>query len=363
MQQVHFAADSGFHAALKQRVAHYFVSSGKRQTANAAMVAKTTFWLALAVALWLTAVFAQHRGLAWLSACALGFTLSAIGFNISHDAIHGAYSTRPWINRALSWTFPLMGASTFTWRTAHNVIHHTYTNVAGVDFDLDPGPWLRFRPGAGTRWFHRYQHIYCWPLYALITIVWLVQKDFLQLLEHKERTGKRAPPIAIASVFVAKAAHVTTFIVLPLLLSRWSALEVLIGYLSMHAVSGVALSIVFQLAHVVEGPAMPDPRIVDDSWAAHELRTTANFAPRSKIVTFITGGLNHQIEHHLFPRVCHVHYPALARIVSETANEFGLPYHVHETFFDAVRSHARTLKRIGAEASPQSDGQLAKGLG
>jgi linoleoyl-CoA desaturase len=220
MQRVHFSADTGFQALVKKRVADYFAQSGRTPNADGRMVAKTIFWLALAAALWLAAVFAPSRALAWIAACCLGFTLAAIGFNVSHDAIHGAYSKHAWVNRVLGWTFQLMGASTFTWRTAHNVIHHTYTNIAGVDFDLDAGPWLRFRPGQRTFWFHRYQHIYCWALYPLISLVWLVEKDFVQLAQHKARTGRRASASEVTSVLAAKALHVLVFIGVPLMVSH-----------------------------------------------------------------------------------------------------------------------------------------------
>ena len=76
------------------------------------------------------------------------------------------------------------------------------------------------------------------------------------------------------------------------------------------------------------------------------METTVDFAPRSRLLAWYLGGLNFQVEHHLFSRVCHIHYPALAPIVKQTAREHGLPYHHNGTFLQAVGSHARTLYRL-----------------
>ena len=140
---------------------------------------------------------------------------------------------------------------------------------------------------------------------------------------------------------------------LPIALLPFAWWQVIGGWLLMHAASGLTLALVFQLAHVVEGPAFPQPDehlTIEESWAIHQLRTTANFAVGSPLAAFLTGGLNQQVEHHLFPRVCHIHYPALAPIIRQTAAEFGLPYLEQPTFGAALASHYRTLRHFGLEA-------------
>lgn len=126
-----------------------------------------------------------------------------------------------------------------------------------------------------------------------------------------------------------------------------------IGFLVMHLAEGLVMGLVFQLAHVVEGTDFPVPDEegnVEEAWAEHQMRTTANFAPKSAMAAFFLGGLNRQIEHHLFPKVCHIHYPAIAAIVRQTAKEFNLPYIESPTFSSALLSHYRILRKFGKEA-------------
>jgi linoleoyl-CoA desaturase len=125
----------------------------------------------------------------------------------------------------------------------------------------------------------------------------------------------------------------------------------LVGYLIINITMGLTLSLVFQLAHVVEKTefevAEEKPKVIDTEWAIHELRTTANFAPGNKIVSWFVGGLNFQVEHHLFPRVSHVHYAALSKIVKEHCDQFGIPYHTYPKMRQAVASHIRVMKALG----------------
>jgi linoleoyl-CoA desaturase len=117
----------------------------------------------------------------------------------------------------------------------------------------------------------------------------------------------------------------------------------------MHLVAGFILSMIFQPAHVVKETTFPMPNLeneIENSWAVHELLTTANFARKNAVLNWYAGGLNFQVEHHLFPTICHIHYEALAPIVKETAEEFGLPYNEFETFSEAIKSHYDMLKRL-----------------
>lgn len=360
---------AGFHTELKRRVDDHFRSRGISRRANAAMVAKSVFWLGAVVSLYLGLITGEWGALPSLAlSMLLGFCVACIGFNIGHDGIHGAYSERPWINRVVGWSFQLIGASAYTWAISHNVVHHTYTNIPGHDGDIEPGPLLRFHAGQKKRAFHRLQHLYAWPLYCFVGLLWVYTKDFEQALRRDPRTGKRIGLEGWLNVIAAKVLHIGLFVVVPLLtMDRFAGWQLLVGYLGFQFVAGFTLSIVFQLAHVVEGPTMPfagDDGSMADSWAAHQLRTTANFSPGSRLAQFICGGLNYQVEHHLFPKVCHVHYPDIAPIVAATAREFGLPYFEHPTFLAGVRSHARALMQLGklSTTTPSSEPALAPRL-
>jgi linoleoyl-CoA desaturase len=122
------------------------------------------------------------------------------------------------------------------------------------------------------------------------------------------------------------------------------------GFITMHFIAGVILTVVFQLAHTVEGTTHPVPDetgTIENNWAVHQMNTTVNFSRQSRLISWYVGGLNFQVEHHLFPTICHVHYPEISEIVKTTAEEFGIPYLENRTFMDAVNSHIETLRRFG----------------
>jgi linoleoyl-CoA desaturase len=348
-----FPTDSAFQRDLRARVDAYFAQTGLSKTATPFMWVKTAFWLSLAFGAMFTAQYAPLPVpvalLFWLVA---GFGFAGVGFNVSHDAIHGSTSTDKRVNDLFAWTFDAIGVASSTWRIAHNLLHHTYTNVPGTDTDIEPGPALRFQPLAKHYPWHRLQAVYAWFLYTLTSVLWVYQKDFVQASRPHPRTGERTGLRDWVKIFVGKSLHVALFLALPLAFSHQSMATTLVGYALLHGFAGFVLAVVFQLAHVVEGvryiPADEAGRF-PRGWMEHELLTTANFG-RSKLCTFITGGLDHQIEHHLFPLICHVHYPALSPIVQQCAKDHGLPYLHSGTFLQAVASHARMLNRLGQAA-------------
>ena len=348
-----FPPDSAFQRDLRARVDAYFTQTGLSKTATPFMWVKTAFWLSLAFGAMFTAQFAPLSvapALAlWLLA---GFAFAGVGFNVSHDAIHGATSTDRRVNDLFSWTFDSIGVASSTWRVAHNLLHHTYTNVPGTDTDIEPGPALRFQPTAKHYPWHRIQAVYAWFLYALTSVLWVYQKDFVQASRPHPRTGEPTSAREWAKIIVGKAMHMTVFLALPLAFSHHTVGTTLLGYALLHGFAGFVLAVVFQLAHVVEGVryiSADESGRFPRGWMEHELLTTANFG-RTKLCTFITGGLDHQIEHHLFPLICHVHYPALSPIVRQCAHDHGLPYLHSGSFLEAVASHARMLNRLGQKA-------------
>jgi linoleoyl-CoA desaturase len=353
-----FPTDSAFQRDLRARVDAYFTENNLSKTATPFMWWKTVFWLGLAFGSLFTAQYAPLPVPVALFLWALsGAGFAGVGFNVSHDAIHGATSTDKGINELFSWTFDAIGAASSTWRIAHNLLHHTYTNVPVTDTDVEPGPALRFEPYAKHYPWQRAQAFYAWFLYMLTSALWVYHKDVEQALRPHPRTGQRTSLRDWAKIFVGKAMHVTMFIALPLKFSHHSTTTLLVGYAFFHIVAGFMLAVVFQLAHVVEGVRFikaDDNGRFPRGWMEHELLTTANFGS-SKLCTFITGGLDHQVEHHLFPLICHVHYPALSPIVAQCAQDHGLPYLHSGTFLQAVASHARMLHRLGQPGDVVAD--------
>ncbi len=355
IRRVKFATDreKAFMHELKGRVAGYFEERGLSDHADRRMVWKTVLVLALTFlpyGLILTGWFSPWAmlGLAVL----MGVGMAGVGFSISHDALHGAYSPSRRVNAWLGLSFDLMGASGYLWKITHNVIHHTYTNIQGIDEDLEVSPLLRLSPSSKHHWFHRYQHIYGLATYSLSTLFWVFVKDYKYLLQKDlgPYHDIRHPKGEVAKLIGMKLVYYGYTIVVPLLVLDIAWWQFAIGYLAMHLTAGLILGVVFQLAHVVEGPEQfatpPDDRM-EDSWLVHEMKTTSDFGRRNGFLSWYVGGLNFQVEHHLFPRVCSIHYPALSPIVEEVARKYGIPYHSHRTFFASLASHLRMLKVLG----------------
>jgi linoleoyl-CoA desaturase len=338
---------------VKQRVAEYFAQTGRSTKADARMVLKTV--LILTVTFGSYALIMSNAFGAWTMlglAVLMGVGMAGIGFSIAHDALHGAYSSSPRVNRALGFTFDLLGANGYMWKITHNVIHHTYTNIHGVDEDLTVSPLLRLSPGARRYWFHRFQHIYGFAAYSLATLNWIFAKDYQQFLKKDlgPYQDRKHPPREVATLVVMKLVCYTYMLVIPLLVLDLAWWQVLIGFTAAHLTAGTILGIIFQLAHVVEETDFPEPDeqgSVHNAWLIHEMETTSNFAPGNRLLSWYVGGLNYQVEHHLFPQVCSIHYPAIAPIVRATAEEHGIAYHSAPTLRAALRSHYRMLKRLG----------------
>jgi len=287
----------------------------------------------------------------WLACVAIGVGMAGVGFSVGHDALHGALSKNQRVNAFVGLSFELMGVSSTMWRTVHNVVHHTYTNVHGVDIDLEPSPFLRLSPHAPHRGWHRFQHWFAIPAYGLLSMVWILTTDFVNLSGDRiaRWRGRNASGREWTRLIATKLIYASWAIVLPFLILPLPWWQIVIGMATVHVVGSVLLSLVFQLAHVVEGPEQPlpgDDGKMDEAWMEHELRTTSNFAPRNRLVGWYVGGLNYQIEHHLFPRVCSVHYPAISRLVEATAKKHDLPYQSIPTFRSALASHLRMLKQF-----------------
>ncbi|QSE99429.1 acyl-CoA desaturase [Fulvivirga lutea] len=293
----------------------------------------------------------------WLMLAAwmfMGATMSGIGFSIMHDANHGAYSQNKTINKYMGYVINLVGGSSVNWKIQHNVLHHTYTNVEGVDEDIDPGILMRLSPHAKHYKMHRLQHIYGWFLYSLMTFLWITTKDFRQLFRYKKMGLTKAQNVNVGwqltKLALSKVVYYTIFLAIPLLTIAAPWWIIVIHFIAMHMVAGFILGIVFQPAHVMPTTQYPLPDEegnLENDWAIHQLYTTTNFSPNNWFLNWYVGGLNFQVEHHLFPTICHVHYKKLSAIVRKTAEEFGLPYHQQPTFWKAISLHASMLKQLG----------------
>jgi linoleoyl-CoA desaturase len=341
-----------FRRALRARVDQYFASSGRRPRDCWQMYVKSAILLAVFVTSYALLVFVPLTW--WLAlplAALLGLSLAAVGFNVQHDGGHRAYSERAWVNQCAARTLDLLGASSYIWARKHNSIHHSFTNITGQDDDINVGLLGRLSPHQRRLKVHRLQHWYLWALYGLLAIKWHLYDDFHNLLTGRigEHPFARPRGRDLLMFVGGKLVFFTLAFGLPLLLHPWWIVLAFYGGASF--VEGVVLSVVFQLAHCVEEAEFPLPRPdtgrMATAWAEHQVQTTVDFAPRNRLLSWYIGGLNYQIEHHLFPQICHIHYPALAPLVAQTCGEFGLRYAVNATFRAGVASHFRWLRRMG----------------
>jgi len=300
---------------------------------------------------------------AGLLAISLGLALAGIAFNLTHDANHGAYSHRGWMNRTVRWSLDFLGGSSYVWRVKHNVVHHTYTNISGADADIEQLPFLRLAPDQPQRWFYRFQHVYAWPLYGFFAANWQLFGDFVALRKG-EIEGTPLPWPRGRELFgfcAGKVAFLSWSVAVPVLLHPvWHvALVFLVGSF----VLAFTLAVTFQLAHSVDEAAVLSMDEMSDAgtkeWARHQVETTVDFAPNNKVLAWYMGGLNYQIEHHLFSRVCHTHYPELAPIVQEVCSRHGVEYKAHRTLWAALVSHGRWLRRMGAPPSRAGSAAVA----
>lgn len=352
-RRIEFQGGGPFYADLRRRVKALLEEPGRTRRAQWRMYAKSAFMLAWAAASWVGLVLlATTWWQGGLLAVSLGLALAGIGFNITHDANHGSYSPHRRLNRVMSWLMDLIGASSYVWRTKHNTAHHTFTNISGADSDIDSMPFARFAPDQPRRRYHRFQHLYMWVLYGLFAIKWHTVGDLGYLWAGKVgETALRWPRGGERAAFwLGKAAFLSWTIVIPLLLHP--AWQVAVVFALSSFVLAFVLAVTFQLAHCLEEAEFSS---IDEmtgagpsQWARHQVETTVDFAPRSRLLAWYLGGLNFQVEHHLFSRVSHTHYPAMAAVVREVCAEHGVRHLTHDTLWPALVSHGRWLRRMGA---------------
>lgn len=344
-----------FRAILTKRVRAYFEENDKSNKANAVMVIKTIGMLALYFVPYALLYTLGTNALAVIGLyIVMGFGMSGIGMSVMHDAIHGAYSKSRRLNKILGSTIYLISGNAATWRIQHNVLHHTFTNIEGLDEDMESSGLLRLHPSQPHKRMYKYQKWYAPFVYGLLTLNWVVAKDFKQLVKYYRAGHAGNGEVTIrkewTTLVITKTIYFALFIVLPLIFVPTSWYWVLLGFASMHFVAGIVLSYVFQLAHMVENIKTldrPESGLVEDEWMEHQLATTANFARKNWLVNWFVGGLNFQVEHHLFPNICHIHYPQIAEIVRKTALEFGLPYQEYKHMRQALAAHNRHLDVMG----------------
>lgn len=346
-----FDTKSSFFSELKQRVSKHFVGDNIHRSGDRRILVKGVILVTVAAIIYVVLLFFTPPWFIALSLCViLGFNLALIGFNIMHDGGHKSFSKYAVVNNIAAHFLNVLGGTAHFWDVKHNVNHHTFTNIEGLDSDIDVKPFMRLHPDQPHRWYHRFQHIYWIFLYGISYVVWIFYEDFQKYFSG--RINPQFPKKALTTnqhlvFWFTKLTYIFLYIVLPITLVGW--LWWLIGFFVITFVCGVVISIVFQLAHVVGGTQFH--RIstgnAKNDWAVHQVVSTANFETQNRILHLLLGGLNFQIEHHLFPRISHVHYPAISKYVKQACHEYGIVYNEYKTMFGAIASHLRHLYELG----------------
>jgi linoleoyl-CoA desaturase len=349
-----------FAITLKKNVNDFFKEKNLSTKGNWNMAIKSIVMLTFYLAPFILALtMPLHGWILFLLAILMGIGMAGVGMSVMHDAAHGSTSKKKWLNSLMGRTIYLIGGSAFTWKVQHNIKHHTFTNISGYDEDIANKALIRLSFNKPLKKVHRFQHIYAFGFYMLMTLN-KIGVDFKQLFEYNKEgiTGEQQlkPRTEIVKMVLQKIGYLFIFIGLPLLFTPYSWWAILLGFLLVNFIAGAIMSIVFQVAHIVEGIEQPMPTegVIENQWAIHELTTTSNFSKNNPLLSWYIGGLNYQIEHHLFPNICHVHYHKIAPIVERTAQEFGLKYNVTPTFFQAIVLHIRMLKLLGTKKTANS---------
>ncbi|HTQ27336.1 MAG TPA: acyl-CoA desaturase [Puia sp.] len=341
-----------FYTELKKRTSAYFEEVGTASTGNYALFIKAVVLMVCFVLVYTHLVFFTPSAIwAILECVLLGGLVAAIGFNVMHDGAHGSFSKYTWVNHLAAFSLNILGGNSFMWNMKHNVIHHAYTNVDGIDDDIDIQPWMRMSDTQKRYRLHKYQHLYFWFFYSLLYFFWIFMLDYQKYFRSKVGAMQLKKMSATDHIVFwgFKLVHAFLFVGLPIYMigfTHW-----LIGFAIFSCIAGFVLSLVFQLAHTVEHTAFPTANLetgkMEDEWAIHQIKTTANFATRNKLVSWLVGGLNFQIEHHLFPKISHIHYPALSKIIRQACQEYGIVYIEYPRVHMAVASHVAFLRRMG----------------
>lgn len=351
---------SGFSKALSQRVDDYFQGRGVSRHANLEMVSKTVLGFVLWIGTYAWLMTGRFSSLEVVGVYVVhGFAQLYMAFNIAHDANHGAYSKSKRVNRVLGCVFDLVGVSSYMWRLLHNDAHHAFVNIRGADTTLISGNIFRFSPHDRRRPYHRFQHLYAPLLYCLSTLDWVLTKDYRWLFQPRFGNWKivKHPPGELILLFTAKAFYYTYMLILPLYYLSVPWYSIIAGFIVMHFFLGFTIALIFQPNHFNEDATFPEADEeghISNDYISHIFDTTIDYARGYPFTTWILGGLNLHVIHHMFPGICHVHYPALTKLVISTAEEHGLRYRETRTVTGAFLDHLKWLKTLGS-----ADGSLS----
>lgn len=341
-----------FYQVLAERVNDHFIKSAKSKYGSPFFFLKVILLLSTHLFLYLLLINSSKVEISFISLLLLGPSSILVGINIAHDAAHGAISKHKVVNNLFLFLFDLLGANSYMWKKRHVYSHHIYPNIIHNDADLKQNPMVRIFPEDNYQSYHKYQHFYAPFLYLLYTINWLFFRDFQDFYKKEIgsiRIGTHHAP-EFVKLFFCKGLYITYLIIIPSIYSSLSLPQILLGCVLMNFLASMLITIAIIPSHVAESSLFPLPDkngVMPYSWSHHQVLTVIDFATESRLLNFFFGGFNHHVAHHLFPHVCHVHYPSITPIIKRTAEEFDLKYRHETSLRNAYLSHLKLLRNNG----------------
>lgn len=342
-------SDQEFKKELFNRVNQYFVENKLNKTGNKLLYWKSGLLLTTYVFIYLLLLISANTIAMYFCFMALGVLTIFVALNIGHDAAHHTFSENKKHNNLLLYSFDFLGASGYMWRLKHVHSHHPHVNIPDMDGDIKQSNLVRIFPNAPYLSFHQYQYLYMPILYLFYTLHWLLFRDFKDYWNTKI-SGKpklQHKKSECLKFLIGKVMFFSRMLLIPYILLPFSFSSILLGFVLFHFTASFTVALALVSAHIGEDSVYPEPDAdgnMSTSWVRHQIETTSDFATDNMLLTHLFGGFNHHVVHHLFPKICHIHYPTLTKILISTCNDFDIPYKSNPTLTRAIFSHLNFLK-------------------
>lgn len=352
MKNIKFAKDSlGILRELKKRVDRYFIENNIKKTGNASLYFKTGLMLFLFFSAYTLPYLLSLNIWGILFAASLAvFSGLGLGMSVMHDANHGVFSENEKVNKVFGAVLYLLGGNVFNWKKQHNDDHHMGTNINGEDPDMESQGYLRLSLEQPWKPIHQFQAYYAVAVYACVSLYRFFAKDFIQMNEYMKKSslssGEKKKEQMI--LYSTKILYSFFWLALPLVYWKGPWWYVLVFFITMHALSSVVMTIVFAVAHLVpKAETLVSEELQKDPWVVHQLKTSCNFGTKNRFLRWYMGGLTHQKEHHVFPRISHIHYKDIEIYFRAICRKISIPYIEYSGFWKAVAAHFSLLHSLG----------------
>lgn len=350
MKRIIFAPETtNFFKELREEVDLYFKTTNQTKIGGRRMLVKIVVLLIIYFAVYSSIFYFKTTTSIFLAYVFLGGWSIVLGLNIGHDAAHNTVFKKKKKNTYLLLVFELLGTSSYNWVNRHLGAHHLFPNIINYDSDIQQTDIVKIFPEDKHKKMHAYQHFYMPLVYLFYILRWIVYRDFKDY--HQTSIGafdnSKFPRKELFKIVFSKLFYLGYVILLPSLVLGISIWSMVLAFFVLTLSGSFVITMVLLSTHVGENTNFPSPNedgVMPHSWSYHQLLTTSDFSTDNPIINFLFGGFNHHVIHHLFPNICHIHYPELTKILSRTAKKYGAPYKQNKYLYAAMFSHFKLLK-------------------